>query len=144
MVDAVSESVNTTRPRYERDTQKPDTGRPCSGSNENNNEEVQPRRASSIHPFPGNINQLLFQLKGYTDTLERTKGVMPEFVNPKYKDAEKTVFKKPTRLECMMQVCVFLVIVQQFLACDQNSYWIFNLIRCYFMRCHFCRTSQLC
>lgn len=28
---------------------------------------------------------------------------MPEFVNPKYKDAEKTVFKKPTRLECMMQ-----------------------------------------
>ena len=36
--------------------------------------------------------------------LERTKGVMPEFVNPKYADAEKTVFKKPTRLECMMQV----------------------------------------
>jgi len=28
---------------------------------------------------------------------------MPEFVNPKYKDAEKTIFKKPTRLECMMQ-----------------------------------------
>ena len=36
--------------------------------------------------------------------LERTKGIMPEFVNPKYADAEKTVFKKPTRLECMMQV----------------------------------------
>jgi UDP-sugar pyrophosphorylase len=28
---------------------------------------------------------------------------MPEFVNPKYADKEKTVFKKPTRLECMMQ-----------------------------------------
>ncbi|KAL3932608.1 MAG: hypothetical protein SGARI_003920, partial [Bacillariaceae sp.] len=28
---------------------------------------------------------------------------MPDFVNPKYKDASKTVFKKPTRLECMMQ-----------------------------------------
>ena len=28
---------------------------------------------------------------------------MPEFVNPKYADADKTVFKKPTRLECMMQ-----------------------------------------
>ncbi len=28
---------------------------------------------------------------------------MPEFVNPKYADDEKTVFKKPTRLECMMQ-----------------------------------------
>jgi len=54
-------------------------------------------------PFPGNINQLVFQLKPYAATLERTKGVMPEFVNPKYKDAEKTIFKKPTRLECMMQ-----------------------------------------
>jgi UDP-sugar pyrophosphorylase len=28
---------------------------------------------------------------------------MREFVNPKYKDDTKTVFKKPTRLECMMQ-----------------------------------------
>lgn len=55
-------------------------------------------------PFPGNINQLLFQLEPYVDTLKETKGVMPEFVNPKYKDPEKTIFKKPTRLECMMQV----------------------------------------
>jgi len=54
-------------------------------------------------PFPGNINQLLFNLESYAAVLERTKGVMPEFVNPKYKDAEKTIFKKPTRLECMMQ-----------------------------------------
>ena len=28
---------------------------------------------------------------------------MPEFVNPKYKDEAKTIFKKPARLECMMQ-----------------------------------------
>lgn len=28
---------------------------------------------------------------------------MPEFVNPKYADAAKSKFKKPTRLECMMQ-----------------------------------------
>jgi UDP-sugar pyrophosphorylase len=28
---------------------------------------------------------------------------MPDFVNPKYQDETKTVFKKPTRLECMMQ-----------------------------------------
>ena len=28
---------------------------------------------------------------------------MPEFVNPKYKDASRTAFKSPTRLECMMQ-----------------------------------------
>ena len=54
-------------------------------------------------PFPGNINQLVFNLESYTQVLERTKGVMPEFVNPKYKDDAKHVFKKPTRLECMMQ-----------------------------------------
>jgi len=54
-------------------------------------------------PFPGNINQIVFQLNGYNKVLERTKGVMPDFVNPKYKDSTKTLFKKPTRLECMMQ-----------------------------------------
>lgn len=54
-------------------------------------------------PFPGNINQLVFNLESYAQILERTKGVMPEFVNPKYKDETKHVFKKPTRLECMMQ-----------------------------------------
>lgn len=58
---------------------------------------------TGFSPFPGNINQLLFQLKPYTAALEKTKGAMPEFVNPKYADAEKTKFKKPTRLECMMQ-----------------------------------------
>eukprot|EP00934_Nitzschia_sp_Nitz4_P008011 Nitzschia sp. Nitz4//scaffold165_size50357//3008//5415//NITZ4_007013-RA/size50357-processed-gene-0.1-mRNA-1//1//CDS//3329538108//8001//frame0 len=58
---------------------------------------------SGFSPFPGNINQLVFQLEGYNKVLERTKGVMPDFVNPKYADASKTTFKKPTRLECMMQ-----------------------------------------
>ena len=54
-------------------------------------------------PYPGNINQLLFDLDAYVKVLNRTKGLMPEFVNPKYADKEKIVFKKPTRLECMMQ-----------------------------------------
>ena len=58
---------------------------------------------SGYSPFPGNINQLVFQLKGYNDVLQRTKGRMPDFVNPKYTDETKTVFKKATRLECMMQ-----------------------------------------
>jgi UDP-sugar pyrophosphorylase len=58
---------------------------------------------TGFSPYPGNINQLLFQLKPYCQVLKRSKGAMPEFVNPKYADAEKTTFKKPTRLECMMQ-----------------------------------------
>ena len=54
-------------------------------------------------PFPGNSNTLVFSLPEYLQTLERTGGAMPEFVNPKYADATKTLFKSATRLECMMQ-----------------------------------------
>jgi UDP-sugar pyrophosphorylase len=54
-------------------------------------------------PYPGNINQLIFSLDSYVHNLERSKGVMVEFVNPKYTDDARTLFKKPTRLECMMQ-----------------------------------------
>ncbi|XP_027093022.1 UDP-sugar pyrophosphorylase [Coffea arabica] len=54
-------------------------------------------------PFPGNINQLIFELGPYMEELTRTKGSIKEFVNPKYKDSSKTAFKSSTRLECMMQ-----------------------------------------
>ncbi|GMH55410.1 hypothetical protein TrLO_g737 [Triparma laevis f. longispina] len=60
-------------------------------------------KSTGFSPYPGNINQLLFSLKEYVDNLKETSGVMAEFVNPKYADVAKTVFKKPTRLECMMQ-----------------------------------------
>jgi UDP-sugar pyrophosphorylase len=53
--------------------------------------------------FPGNINQLLIRLEDYLQVLQRSHGVMNEFVNPKYSDDSRTTFKKPTRLECMMQ-----------------------------------------
>ena len=53
--------------------------------------------------FPGNTNTLVFKLAEYVQNLEATKGVIPEFVNPKYADEARTTFKAPTRLECMMQ-----------------------------------------
>jgi len=53
--------------------------------------------------FPGNTNTLVFKIPEYCNNLDKTGGVIPEFVNPKYANAEKTVFKSPTRLECMMQ-----------------------------------------
>ena len=53
--------------------------------------------------FPGNINQLILRVPEYAAVLARTGGLVPEFVNPKYADASKSRFKKPTRLECMMQ-----------------------------------------
>jgi UDP-sugar pyrophosphorylase len=59
--------------------------------------------ATGYSPYPGNINQLLFRIEPYIQVLQSSRGLMPEFVNPKYKDSTRTVFKKPTRLECMMQ-----------------------------------------
>ena len=52
--------------------------------------------ASGWSPFPGNINQLVIKLDSYAKELEKTKGVISEFVNPKYKDASKTTFKSST------------------------------------------------
>ena len=53
--------------------------------------------------FPGNLNVLIFKLRPYLNILEETKGLVPEFVNPKYADETRTKFKTPTRLECLMQ-----------------------------------------
>ena len=61
-------------------------------SNENGNSD-----------YPGNINVLYANLSTYWTTLSNTGGTVPEFINPKYADAECTVFQTPARLECMMQ-----------------------------------------
>ena len=58
---------------------------------------------AGFSPFPGTLNTLLFNLQAYVGALQRTGGAMPEFVNPKYADSTKTVFKSSTRLECLMQ-----------------------------------------
>ena len=58
---------------------------------------------SGHSPYPGNINTLVFRIAEYVVQLAKTKGLIAEFVNPKYTDSSKTVFKSPTRLECMMQ-----------------------------------------
>jgi len=60
--------------------------------------------STGYSPFPGNSNVLVLGLKDYVTTLNgKDEGVVDEFVNPKYKDEAKCAFKKPTRLECMMQ-----------------------------------------
>lgn len=58
---------------------------------------------TGLSPYPGNINELLFKMGPYLRVLQSTHGVVGEFVNPKYADSTRLVFKKPTRLECMMQ-----------------------------------------
>ena len=53
--------------------------------------------------FPGNLNVIVFKLRPYLNILQESKGLVPEFVNPKYANEERTKFKAPTRLECLMQ-----------------------------------------
>jgi UDP-sugar pyrophosphorylase len=59
---------------------------------------------TGFSPYPGNANNIVISLDAYAKTLRgEDQGVVVEFVNPKYKDATRTDFKKATRLECMMQ-----------------------------------------
>ena len=44
-----------------------------------------PLLCSGWSPFPGNINQLVLKLSSYVEQLQKTGGVISEFVNPKYK-----------------------------------------------------------
>ena len=53
--------------------------------------------------FPGNLNVLVFKLDAYLNIIEESKGLVPEFVNPKYVDDTRKKFKAPTRLETLMQ-----------------------------------------
>lgn len=53
--------------------------------------------------FPGNINILVLKMASYVPMLQKTQGIIAEFVNPKYADSSRTTFKSPTRLETMMQ-----------------------------------------
>lgn len=53
--------------------------------------------------FPGNINLLVVRLEPYLKVLEESGGVVAEFVNPKFSDSTRTAFKKPARLETLMQ-----------------------------------------
>ncbi len=54
-------------------------------------------------PFPGNTNALLVKLSTYNDLLNKQEGRVPEFINPKYTDQTRSAFKKPVRVESLMQ-----------------------------------------
>lgn len=53
--------------------------------------------------YPGNSNILLFDAKKYLEMLERSSGIVPEFVNPKLKPGSTTEYAQPVRLESLMQ-----------------------------------------
>lgn len=53
---------------------------------------------SGYSKYPGNINSFVIHVEKYFQTLTKTKGVISEFINPKYADETKTKFKSSARL----------------------------------------------
>jgi UDP-sugar pyrophosphorylase len=84
---------------------------------------------SGYSPFPGNINQLIMDVDSYCRVLERTSGLVTEFVNPKYKDETKTTFKKPTRLECMMQDHAYVIPAEETSGFTQLEAWTYSPVK---------------
>ena len=80
-------------------------------------------------PYPGNCNILLFDLGRYTTALVKSKGVVPEFVNPKYTDGTKTAFKSPTRLECLMQDFALLLEGEPVGFCSMPRWLTFSVVK---------------
>lgn len=58
--------------------------------------------ADGYSKFPGNINMFSISLEEYAGCLELSKGVIPEFINPKFTHDKKGLTSS-ARLECMMQ-----------------------------------------
>lgn len=67
------------------------------------NPEGDVANAQGYSSFPGNINVLVIRMAPYLSVLERSQGIIAEFINPKFADASRSSFKKPARLETMMQ-----------------------------------------
>ena len=59
--------------------------------------------ADGYSKYPGNINGFMVNAAEYLRTLGATGGAIGEFINPKYADDERSSFRSPARLECMMQ-----------------------------------------
>ena len=63
----------------------------------------EPKDAEGYSLYPGNINSFAIKISSYNEALNKTKGHISEFINPKYADETKTAFKSSARLECLMQ-----------------------------------------
>lgn len=58
--------------------------------------------------LPGNVNLIVISLKSYSDILKVTHGLVPEFINPKFKEDGVTL-KSPTRMETLISEYTYLL-----------------------------------
>ncbi|SBT71701.1 UTP--glucose-1-phosphate uridylyltransferase, putative [Plasmodium malariae] len=71
-----------------------------------NNKELVDTEGYSL--YPGNTGAILFEITKYNEILKKTKGIVPEYMNPKYTDNTRQYFMHPTRVESMMQDFAYL------------------------------------
>ncbi|KRX04897.1 hypothetical protein PPERSA_06531 [Pseudocohnilembus persalinus] len=67
-----------------------------------NQDISEPVDKNGFSRLPGNTNTILIKLNEYFEILEETQGIVPEFINPKFKDDQKLIFSSPARLETKM------------------------------------------
>ncbi|KAH9252273.1 hypothetical protein BASA81_009875 [Batrachochytrium salamandrivorans] len=73
--------------------------------------------------FPGNINLLIMALGPYCQVLDGSKGICPEFINPKFKSGSGE-FASPARLECLMQDFVLAYPLTARIGYTQMERWL--------------------
>lgn len=90
------------------------------------NELAKSETVANCKEFPGNTNAIIVKVDSYCQTLERTQGRVPEFINPKYNShigdggtAKQKTFKTPARLECLMQDILKVVDAATIVGCTR-------------------------
>ena len=68
----------------------------------------EPVDAEGFSRLPGNVNMIVISLKTYADILKVTHGLVPEFINPKFKEDGVTL-KSPTRMETLISEYTYLL-----------------------------------
>jgi len=98
-IGAISRLENTTNGKYITTNIEYNVMENLSKTLEGGKEPVD---SHGMSLFPGNTNAILFHIPSYHQILSASGGTVPEFCNPKYANAEKTVFKSPARIESLI------------------------------------------
>ncbi len=80
-------------------------------------------------PYPANLNVFILNNSKAYEVLKPVDGLMPEFINPKYADEAKEKFKKPTRLETMMQDIAEMMKGEKVVVTNFNKRFVFSPVK---------------
>ncbi|MES1918145.1 hypothetical protein MHBO_000157 [Bonamia ostreae] len=82
------------------------------------------KNKNGFSSFPGNANVFILKMDKYLETLAKTDGKMPEYINPKYANKEKSIFKSAARIECAMSDYSMLLESDDNVGCTLFERWM--------------------